>query len=147
VQVPLGADPITDGYSGTPLPTAGMQWRIYAERLSGAGTLDLDALVLVPADDRLGLVKWPDTLPSAGASLVLDGAASRIYALGSGGDVQAVQPAELAGALPMVTPGQAARVAWMLDAGITATAGDDKTLTTTITPYYWPRFLYVRGAA
>ncbi|MET7395627.1 carbohydrate binding domain-containing protein [Dactylosporangium sp. NPDC005572] len=144
-QLPAGADPVTDGYSGVPLPATGMQWRLTAERAAGVGNLDMDAFVLVPADDRQAAMKWPEFMPSANASMILDGASGQIYALGINGDAQSVQPVELAGGLPMVSPGQTTRIVWLLDVA-TVVGGDDKTLATTIKAYYWPRFLYVRGA-
>lgn len=144
VSIPIGADPIVDGYSGAPLTVGGLSWNIAAQRTTGAATLDLDALVLVPADDRFALIKWPSA--TAATEFVIDPAGSQVYALGASGQVIGVQPVEVAGGLPMVTPGQAARVVWMLDAGTTSNAGDSVTATTAITPYYWPRYLYVRGA-
>lgn len=145
VQIPAGADPVADGYSGVPLTVGGMSWLISASRVTGSATLDLDAFVLVPADDRFALIKWPSA--TVATEFIIDSAASRVYALGSSGQVLAVQPVEIAGGLPMVTPGQAARVVWMLDAGSTSNAGDSVTATTVITPHYWPRYLYVRGAS
>lgn len=145
IQIPIGADPSTDGYSGTQLPVAGMDWRIYGQLGSGSATLDLDALVLIPADDRLALIKWPDA--STATSFICDGARSQVYAVGANGEVQGVQPIELAGALPIVTPSQDTRLVWMQDVGQTSISSDSKTATTTVTPYYWPRYLYVRGAA
>lgn len=145
VQIPAGADPVVDGYSGAPLNVGGMNWLLSASRTAGTPTLDLDAFVLVPADDRFALIKWPSA--TLATEFIIDSAGSRVYALGSLGQVLAVQPVEIAGGLPMVTPNQAARVVWMLDAGSTSNAGDSVTATTAITPYYWPRYLYVRGAS
>lgn len=144
LQYPLGVDPVTDGYSGALLAADGMTLHVMAGRVSGTGTIDIDCVLLIPADDRFALLKWPQD--AGPVSFVADPAASQVYAIAAGGQVSATAPVELAGALPMVTPGQDTRVYFVLDVGTTSTGGDDKTKTTTITPYYWPRYLYVRGA-
>lgn len=144
VQMPLGYDPATDGLSGVSLPVGGMGVTLLAARTSGSGTLDLDVVMFVPADDRLSLVKWPDYTTET--AYVVDAAAGQAYGVGSSGEVRAAL-LELIGGTPMVTPGVANRI-WMLrDVGSTYSNGDDVTATVQVTPYYWPRYLHMRPVA
>jgi len=141
IQYPIGPDPAVDGYSGTALSVRGMTLEIQAQRVSGSGNLDIDALILVPADDRFALVKWPG--PSGPTALIVDPAASWVYAVGAAGEVRATQFMELVGGLPYVTPGITNRVYFVQDVGVTD-VNDGKTNTIDITPYYWPRYIFVR---
>lgn len=144
LQLPLGADPAVDGYSGASLGVVGVNFAVAGERTSGASYVDLDCVLLLPADDRLALIKWPED--AGPVSLIVDAAASQIYGVNAAGQVASTAPAELSGGLPLVSPGQDTRIFFALDVGATSLVGDDKTETTVITPYYWPRYLYVRGA-
>lgn len=144
LQIPVGPDPVADGYSGVPLAAEGIRISLLPQRVSGSGHLDIDCVLLLPADDRFAVVKWPeDTGP---VDLIADAAASQIYAVGAAGQVYPCAPTELAGALPVVSPAQDTRVFFALEVGDTSIAGDVKTETTLVTPSYWPRYLYVRGA-
>ncbi|WP_346536938.1 hypothetical protein [Micromonospora sp. DPT] len=144
VQMPLGYDPATDGLSGTPLPVGGMGVTLLAARTSGSGTLDLDVIVFLPADDRMCLVKWPDY--NTETAYVVDPVAGQAYGVGSSGEVRSAL-LELIGLAPQVTPGVANRI-WMIrDVGSTWSEGDDVTASVQVTPYYWPRYLHTRGAS
>lgn len=143
---PGGADPVTDGYSGVEIPAEDLGIRVEAAR-TGSGNLDIDVLLLVPADDRLCIVG-----PAAvsGAYLVLDSAQDMAYIRGSlaaeGGAYVRADKVPIVGRPPMVTPGVVNRITFMRDVAPT-TNGDDKTSTTVVNPWYWPRYLYVRPAS
>ncbi|MFG3702377.1 hypothetical protein ACGF5C_31520 [Micromonospora sp. NPDC047620] len=140
IQFPVGADPVTDGYSGTETPVAGTRVAVWAQRAAGAGTLDIDCLVFVPADDRYSVTRvWSDTGASAG---IIDGAQHMAYAVGGSGEVRMpAQPDAPVGGLPMLSPGQVNRIVWLVDGG---SPRDILSSTSTLTPYYWPRYLYTR---
>jgi hypothetical protein len=144
VQLPLGYDPVVDGLSGVPLTAAGMGVFVYAARLSGSGALDLDALMFLPADDRLSFVKWPSA--SGETAFIVDSVAGQVYSVGASGEVRASQ-VEVVGGMPMVSPGVANRIWVMRDVGSTFYVGDDVTATVQVTPYYWPRYQHVRPVA
>ena len=144
ISIPVGLDPVYDGLSGTELPAGGLSsLHIQAGRTSGSGNLDTDALRLVPADDRLDLVQWPSY--ASASALVLDSTRNWAYPLGSSGEVRATGDylGQIAGAAPMVSPGVTNRVHFVRNVGPTVVL-DTRTLTTDVTPYYWPRYLYVR---
>ncbi|MFE7869770.1 carbohydrate binding domain-containing protein [Micromonospora humida] len=141
VQMPLGYDPGTDGLSGAALPVQGVGVYIQAARVSGSGNLDLDTVMLIPADDRLATVRWPEF--GSPTSYVVDSSATAVYATGSAGEVRPAI-AELAALMPMVSPGITNRVYLMRDVGSEYSDGDDATGYVRVTPYYWPRYLYVR---
>ncbi|MGA4726297.1 hypothetical protein ACPB67_02655 [Micromonospora taraxaci] len=139
---PVGYDPVTDGYSNSPLPVTGTALSLYAARTSGSGTIDIDALLLVPADDRYCQVQWSGI--SGPTAFVLDSGATAVYGAGASGELAPTDLMQLSGLPPMVTPGQASRIVFARDVGTTSSGGDDKTGSTRITPYYWPRYLHVR---
>jgi hypothetical protein len=144
---PGGIDPIEDGFSGTPLVVDG--WpaiNIDANRVTGTGNLDLDCLLFIPADDRFSLITWPAS-GTSGTKFVCDPNKQIAYGVTSGGAVTTATAPIVNGRLPYITPGQTNRVVFMRDAPPTVRAGgDDITLTTVVSPYYWPRYLYVRPA-
>jgi hypothetical protein len=143
VQYPLGSDPNTDGYTNTALSVRGQELRIQAARTSGTTNLDIDAVILVPADDLFMLIKWSEF--SGPTSFIVDSGDEAVYAVGASGEVRGTQMAEVVGGFPRVSPSVTNRVFFVLDVGATA-GGDDKTSTVAVTPYYWPRYLYVRPA-
>lgn len=140
IQLPVGSDPVTDGYSGTETPVAGTRIAVWAQRAAGTGTLDIDLLLFVPADDRYSVARvWSDTGASAG---IIDGARHMVYAVGGSGEVRMpAQPDAPVGGLPMLSPGVANRIVWLVDGG---SPRDILSSVSTLTPYYWPRFLYAR---
>lgn len=142
VQLPLGPDPVTDGYSGVELPVRGQGVSLGVGRV-GTGTVDVDLLLWVPADDRLCLIDWPvdDQL----TAIVLDSARTMVYATGTTGEVRATGRVPIIGAPPMVSPGTANRVTFLPDLGTRVNSNlITLTNTVTVTPYYWPRYLYTR---
>lgn len=145
IQLPPGGDPVTDGYSGTELSVQSTSVELRAARDSGAGDLDWDLLLLVPADDRLCVISWP--VDATLTALVLDSARTMVYALGSGGEVRATGQVTIAGLPPMVSPGQTNRVVILQDThrrqnDVVNRLGD----WFDVTPYYWPRYLHVAAA-
>lgn len=148
ISVPLGYDPVYDGVSGVELAVSdAFLLQIQAERTSGSGTIDFDFVVLLPADDRLGIVQWGDHFSSASDHWMLDAATNTMHARDSTGRAHTAPPAVLAGGLPMLTPNQTNRV-YMLRS-ITPGTSDGWTFTTVSNVYvsYWPRYLTVRPAS
>jgi len=145
LQIPMGYDPVTDGYSGTELSARGQTLYIQAGRPSGSGNLDLDVLLFVPADDRFCVVKWSGF--SGPTSWTLDSARASVYGVGASGEVYPNQLAPVLGLPPLVSPGVTNRVFFVRDTGSGASGGDVKTGTVVVTPYYWPRYLYVKPAS
>lgn len=139
ISLPFGLDPVRDGISGVELSAGGLtQLLLQAGRTSGSGNLDLDCLLLLPADDRFDLVRWPAF--GGPTKLVLDATRNWSYALGASGEVRGADLAQIAGGAPMVSPGVTNRI-WFLR-NVSGSA-DVLSRTTDITPYYWPRYLYV----
>ena len=134
LSVPLAPDPIRDGYSNVILPAQNFAVTFQAERAAGAGSLDWDYVVLVPADEELLIV---DTSEYSGAQ-VIDGANDIVYA----GDLLTVHspgsPLRV-GSIPLVTPNQTNLYTAIRGFFINTLAD-----TLTYTARYWPRYLYIR---
>lgn len=139
VQLPAGTDPVTDS-TGVELPAAGQYIAVQASRDSGSGTLDIDCLLFVPADDRLLIVKLPADAGLGATSQVIDGDRSLVYTVGPSGELLSLLPAETAGGPPMVTPGQPARIVMFS----VAQTLENLTTARKVTPFYMPRYLYAR---
>ncbi|MGW1057629.1 hypothetical protein [Micromonospora rubida] len=141
VQYPFGVDPASNGYSGVALATQGMRISLYAQRVSGTGTLDPDLLMYVPADDCYSAATiYRDSGVAAG---IIDSAQTMVYAVGASGEiVPPYLPQPVVGGFPLVSPGVTNRIAFVADGGSIA----DSALTSswTVTPYYWPQYGYVR---
>ncbi|MFG1776609.1 hypothetical protein ACGFIG_09290 [Micromonospora sp. NPDC049048] len=144
IQVPSGYDPTTRGPSGVELATEGVSLAVDARRVLGAGTLDVDVLLLWPADDRASYVLWPETATGVTDFWLEGGPAPQAYARNSSGQVMSTQAIEIAGGGLMVSPGVTNRVFFARDLGTSATGGDDVTATTVLSGSYWP--LYLRPA-
>jgi hypothetical protein len=141
---PFGADPIHD-LSGVEIPARGGVITISAQRTSGSGNTDFDAIVLVPADPADGycLVTWPT---SSGPTLaVLDGNRETIYNLGGSAEVYPRELPNVRGVFPHLTPSQDHRIVVLLNAG-GGSSSDDITDTVDVTVSYYPRYLLVRPA-
>ena len=144
VQFPAGQDPVTDGMTGGELAVRGMFVSLAAQRSSGSGTLDVDFLLFVPADDRLMIAT---VNPDSGATAqVVDAARTMVYGVGASGEIRTAAPAQIAGSPPMVSPGVTSRVVFVPSILQSAVSGSI-TLTAKVTPYYWPRYIYVRPVA
>lgn len=143
LTLPLNSDPVYDGPSGVEIEAWRGTLSIDAGRASGSGNLDIDCILLVPADDRFALVTWPSS--SGATDLVMDGGRTMVYARGSAGEIRTNSVVPIVGGLPMVSPSATNRVFWVRDVGTANT--DTISGTTTVTPYYWPRYLAVRPLA
>lgn len=141
VPYPTGQDPVTD-MSAAEIPVGGQYLAVQTQRVSGAGTLDLDCLLFVPADDRLLIATLN---PDAGAvAQVIDSARTMAYGVGASGEIRPTIPAQIAGGAPMVSPGVTNRIA-MINI-LQGTPGDTITTTRKVTPSYWPRYLHIAAA-
>jgi hypothetical protein len=147
IQMPTGPDPVHDGYSGVEMAVKASYIEIDAQRVSGTGTLDIDYLLLVPADDRLLLVKWPGSYISIGTPrFVVDGAHEMVYGSDiSQPDVSTTTPPQVTGGFPQISPNVTNRIFFVRDINNAASA-DTVGDSTIVNPWYWPRYLYVRPA-
>jgi hypothetical protein len=143
VQIPTGYDPVERGMSGVQLATEGVFLAIDAGRTSGAGTLDVDYLMLLPVDDKAMFVDWPEN--ATVTDFVLEGGPSpSAYARNASAQVTSTQAVEIAGTGLMISPGVTNRVFFHRDVGTGTAAtgsGDSVTATTTLTPSYYPRYV------
>lgn len=145
IQLPTGPDPVIDGYSGTEVPVAPITLYTQASRTSGAGTLDFDVLMFVPADDTLFLVGWPNDTGDL-EQFVVDGPREVVYGTKTSTPPTQIVTTEgigLSGGFIKITPSNDNRIVMLPVVGITSV----KTTTVAVTPEYWPRYLYVRPAA
>jgi hypothetical protein len=143
VPVPPWSDPVSHGYGG------GAQMKVllgfvglYAARLSGTGTLAVDYLYFMPADDRTLIVKFPGT----DVTYAVDGTTAEggsVYSINTGLDtvntIAAPPSVTGGGGFPEVTPGATNRVHFLRNVDPTGVS-DPRTDTTTIQCYYWPRW-------
>lgn len=144
VSIPAAPDPRCHGYSGTELAARGIGLYLYAERVSGSGSLDSDELLLAPADDRLAFITWPVT---SGAEYVYwDSIHQMIYTTDASGVVRNAEgiPDSTTDDL-LLTPGVDQRIFFVLNAASTS-GSDDVTDQVNVVVSYWPRYLYVRPA-
>jgi hypothetical protein len=144
ISIPSGIDPVygPDGVELVVSNTCLLQLR--AERTSGSGTIDFDFLMLVPADDRLGIVHWDDSSSSPTDHWMLDADGIVPHARDASGNVIGTAAPPIT-SLPMLSPNQANRI-YMLRS---MRPGDTWALTT-MTPVsvsYYPRYLTVRPAS
>jgi hypothetical protein len=154
IAFPVGFDPETDGYSNIPIDAASLKLEIAYGMTTGAptSTMDTDCLLMVPSDDRMGIVEWHET-DTGVASYILDGRRTAVYALNGSGQLTDIGARPVEGALPWVSPGVTNRVYFVRDvsSGVGSTqdvgTGDILTAVTTLTPYVWPRYRVVVPAA
>jgi hypothetical protein len=143
IQIPAGYDPVERGMSGVELVTEGVFLAVDAGRTSGSGTLDVDYLMVLPADDRCMFVDWP-AAATVTDFVVRGGVSPSVYARNASAQVTSTQAPEIAGSGLMITPGVTNRVFFHRDVGTgtsVAGAGDSVTATTTLTPSYYPRYI------
>jgi hypothetical protein len=127
--------------AGVPLAVSNsLTLRVRAERTSGSGTIDFDFLLLVPADDRLGVVQWRRT-----GSYVLDAANTPAYRVDTAQISSAASPA-IAGGLPMLSPGQTNRL-YMLRTVNSNGVANTLTTVSPVSVSYMPRYLTIRPAS
>lgn len=125
---------------------------IKAERVSGAGSLQWDYLLLLPADETTAILSASS---ENSVEFVIDGVRDRVSMLNNGGalftDPLAVQTnvPKLVGRFPSLIPGRTNRVFVVTQSPGTngqqpqIEKGDSEALTL----YYWPAYLYVRPSA
>ena len=142
VPVPAYSDPVTLGFSGvqTKALMAWIGW--YARRISGSGSVDLDCLYFVPADDQTLIVKFPVTDTTYAIDATTD-AGGAVYGLTTGLDeiISLAAPPEVVGGggFPEVIPGQTNRIHLIRHIAPDGTV-DAIGNTTTFRVYYWPRW-------
>jgi hypothetical protein len=121
---------------------------IAAQRVSGSGSLDIDYLVFVPADECFGAWTAFGDAALAGYLAVIDGPndAAYIATTLSGGAPGRVRGAGVAitGRLPVVRPGDNRLVIVESTKGGTAPTTNSLTTSISMTIRYWPRYLLVR---
>ena len=148
VSLPLGADPVDDGYSGSEWPASGVPMAIQAERTSGAGTHDIDVLGFLPAE-QICYVHWPSAISGTDWA-VLDGVKKMAYRQldnGSGTPRSISYPSvPVEGVFPTIKPSVTNRIYVMANVS-TVGPEDSVTFTTAVTLSYFPRYLYLRPAA
>lgn len=142
LQLPVGPDPEWQGYSGVALPVGETSFALQAARVSGSGNLDIDCVLLMPADDWLMI----SDLAQAGDQVVLDAVRQAVTARTSGGITAYSTATGHAGGWPMLAPNQTNRLAVLLNAASTS-ANDTIGDTFGVAVEYYPRYLYLRPAA
>jgi hypothetical protein len=143
-DLPQGSAPRTN-WAGTPWPVRGAQFRLAAaETADGNGSLDVDCMIMVPADDAIAFVKWPAV--TGPTTAVIDSTVPAAYCLGASGEQWSTQVITMAGYPLSASPGVGNRIIYIPDVGATSIAGHKKTDTTQITVEYYPQYLRVRPA-
>ena len=148
-----GGGPIPDGVFGLDGAAMPALWNVGVYKASGSVTIDLDAVVLVPAgrpgtQTRHGWADFPGAYTSK--DVILDGVNGRWYAEGestlTAGVTTRTAPSNVSGTLPVVVPGADNVLTLFASTASTAAAriDDDKALTTLVTWSYFPRHLYDR---
>lgn len=139
LQIPFGADPVTDGPSGTELPvyTGAVLVDLQAARDSGSGNLDLDFLLFVPADDLFAVIDVGND--SIAGEYAFDSHQDLAYA-SSGTAVDSSSDIVVLGGLPSLAPGVTNRIYLVPLGGPTSVISGTYTIVVT----YWPRYLWVR---
>lgn len=142
IPVPSYADPQSHGFSGVQLKALTSWVGLYAQRVSGSGSLDIDCLYFMPADDQTLIVKFPNT----DTTYAVDGTTTEggsVYSMNTALDTVnniAFPPQVVGGGgFPEVIPGQTNRVHFLRHVNPDGSV-DALTNTTTIRAYYWPRW-------
>lgn len=144
IQFPPGSRARFEGYTGREWAPSLVDYRLYAGRSSGSGNLDWDALLFVPADEELVIVKWEN--PSNTMDSIWDGPNDVAYPRHETlsrlliGDDAASGFTEISGKIPLLAPNQTNRIFFMESVD----AADLITRSSSMTVSYWPRWLYIR---
>jgi hypothetical protein len=141
VQIPEGVDPVTDGPGGATLQVVGIPFTLYAMRTSGSGNLNWDYMMLVPADDKLGIISWGSTTPT---NFVVDGDSRSVYGIDASNRISDIGSVGLTSEFPAISPtGGTNRLFYIND--VSPNGSSDAVATTvTLTCSYWPKYLSVR---
>lgn len=156
VAMPGGA-PLTDIAFPSTFPAAGPAlWNVAVYSSVAGMTIDLDAIVLIPAGrpgtkTKIGTV----TFPAYTSRIVSwEGHNYSRYANGissfTPGVSSVVAPSDASGGNPIVVPGASNVLHFfttIADPSSGSRAADDKTTATTVVAYYYPTYLYARTAA
>lgn len=142
IPVPAWGGPQQIGVSGATAKVVMPFVGLYVSRVSGSGSLDVDCLYFMPADDLTLIAEFPAT----DTTYAIDGTTAEggtCYALTSTLDEVTTTSAPVqivgGGGFPEVIPGQTNRIHLLRHVEPTGTA-DALTNTTTIHAYYWPRW-------
>lgn len=140
VQIPVGVDAPTD-LTGAVRASQGIYMGVQAQRVSGSGNLDMDVVLLPPADDRFAMVSW---YPFSGPTYAwLDGISDTAFHTNISGQTSPRMQTVVVGGIPAVSPGATNRIFIVFDVNPSA-AQDVIGDTFTIVPSYVPRYLFVR---
>lgn len=139
-----GAKPDAEGYGPTSYRAESLPFVVVqAQRVSGSGYIDMDYLLLVPADERVAF--WKTVATTASGTAIVDGPNGQVY----GAQISATPgvyegvPTALGGGFPMLQPGDNRLVIGLLNPA-NAAAGNVLSTALTVTCKYWPRYLYAR---
>lgn len=143
IPVPAFSDPVEFGFAGgSDLKVLMGHVGVYAARSSGSGSLDVDCLYFMPADEQTLIVRFPAT----DTTYAIDGthpAGGAVYGLNTSLDTiqsLAAPPQIVGGAgFPELIPGQTNRVHFLRHVNPDGST-DARTDTTTFNAYYWPRW-------
>ena len=135
-RLPLGSDPVYDGYRNVMLAARSETIRVRARRTAGAGTIDWDYMVLVPADEELAIAGFD----AGGVARVFDGPNDMAHDGDLAGLAVGGVFTPLVGSIPLVTPDQTNL--YVVLYGLDVYNGLTDTLV--YTARYWPRHLYIR---
>ena len=140
----LGPSAVAEGVYGSSLVASTINLDLWAERTSGAGTLDWDYWIWLPADESL--LTFHDYSTTATGALVFDAANENLARRTGTTTTVQYDYFQVAGGFPALVPNQTNRVVILL-ADLYQTAHTiAKTDTAALTVTYWPRYLYVRPA-
>jgi hypothetical protein len=144
------------GYAPEAPVAAGGGVAVEAERVSGSGTLDWDFLALVPADESLLVVDHAGEVRDTSLDTVIDSFNEVFTRFVSGtgsvvdgtADMTESNIIGVSGAFPYLVPNQTNRAFLFTgEYDMSATRKCDKSVTESITVYYWPAYLFVRPSA
>lgn len=141
IAVPFGTDPIYDGLSGQQVPVFGQNFGIELEctsaPVSGCGTVDIDYVLLTPADDAWLNVRWANSGIGNAAESIIDSVHEAVWFRDDQGALLAVDPSPVVGGFPYISPAETNRIFTIM-----AVVGPD-TITDTyvFVASYWPRYL------
>lgn len=144
VPVPPYSDPVNAG------PAGGAQLKVllgfvglYVARTAGSGSVDVDWLYFMPADDKTLITRFPAT----DVTYAMDGTSREggsVYSINTALDTinTIASPPQIVGGggFPELIPGQTNRIHFLRHVDPTGTV-DARSDTTTIQCYYWPRWL------
>lgn len=140
---------IVPGGSATVAPSGDIQIAIVFERTSGAGTIDVDYIQFLPADACLGVSDYVNDFStfdqawdSENETYVLIDTSGSILA----GTTHTQATGTVSGGFISLVPNQINRIYWIrYNTYLSLTFS--KTVTSSLTVYYWPRYLFIRPSA